>query len=218
MFDFISENLMLPLLNFLNQFCNNYAFSIVLLTLIVKLAFWSLNKKQFDSMKNMQEIQPKVKELQEKFKEDPKKMQMEIMGLYKAYNVNPLGGCLPLLVQMPFFIGIFSTLRSEAFLKMVTEAPSASNFFWITDLTAPDPLMILPVLIGAITWVSQKFMTTDPKQAQMMAFMPVLMIVMSFKLPAGILIYWFASQLFSTLQQIYMSGKFDNLFKNKAKA
>lgn len=218
MFEFISENLMLPLLNFLNQFCNNYAFSIVLLTLIVKLAFWGLNKKQFESMKKMQEIQPKVKELQEKYKETPQKMQMEIMGLYKAYNINPLGGCLPLLVQMPFFIGIFSTLRSETFQQLVTKSEFSSSFFWIQDLTVADSTYILPILIGAVTWVSQKFMTTDPKQAQMMAFMPALMVVMSFKLPAGILIYWFSSQLFSTLQQVYMSGKLDNLLKNKAKA
>lgn len=210
MFDFLVDNIMMPFLRMSYGIIPNYGIAIILLTLVVKILFYPLTQKQFASMKKMQELQPKLAKLQEKFKDKPEQLQKEIMGFYKAEKVNPFSGCLPLLVQLPIFFAIFQTMNSQGFKKMLGEAGVNKGLFsqfWLTDLTLPDHLYILPVLIGLATWWSQKLTITDPNQARMMMFMPFLMVVICFKMPAGVLIYWAVSQILSTVQQIYIMRK-----------
>lgn len=174
-------------------------------------------------MKKMTDLQPLVKEIQGKFKDNPQQLQAETMKLYKEKGVNPLGGCLPMLVQLPFFIALFVTLRSEAFGELIAAQGAMSSFIWITDLSAPDPIKALPILIGIATYLSQKTMSTDPQQAKMMAFMPVFMVVISWSFPAGVLIYWAFQQVLTGLQQFYLAKTMEPAaakvidVKNKAK-
>lgn len=207
---FLIENLMLPLLKMFYTITNSYVYAIILLTVVVKVIFYPLNKKQFISMKKMSLIQPQFKKIQEKFKDDPQKMQAEVMKLYKTEGVNPFAGCLPLLIQLPFLLALFYTLTNPVFVEMLKHAlPQSTTFFWIKDLVKPDPFWVLPALLGVTTWLSQKTMTVDPKQAQMMMFMPFLMVFISFKFPAGVLIYWNFSQILTILQQMYMNKIYD---------
>lgn len=205
------DNIMLPFLKFSYEYIiPNYGVAIILLTLIVKAAFYPLTKKQFQSMKDMQKVQPKLKKLQEKYKNQPEKLQKEMMSFYKENNVNPFGGCLPLLIQLPIFVAIFYTIRSDAFSQIIAQPginPGLFPSFWLTDLSQPDKFFILPIIIGIATYLSQKMTMTDPKQAKMMMFMPVFMVFICFKMPSGVLIYWAASQLISTVQQIMIMKK-----------
>ncbi|MDC0977707.1 membrane protein insertase YidC [bacterium] len=133
---------MLPALDFFYQFTNNYGLAIILLTLAIKAAFWSLSAKQYESMDAMKKIQPKIKALQAKHKKEPEKMQKEMMVLYKEHGVNPLGGCLPLLVQLPFMIALFTTLNSNEFLTRTT----GKAFFWIQNVSFPETANFTSIL------------------------------------------------------------------------
>eukprot|EP01047_Picozoa_sp_COSAG01_P000466 COSAG01_NODE_9_length_43729_cov_66.133463_3_plen_227_part_00 len=199
------DQLMLPFL----QFCyanviENYGIGIILLTLLVKLLFYPLTAKQYQSMKVMKRLNPEIQRIREKHKKDPQKGHTAIMQLYKENNANPLKGCLPAIIQIPIFIAIFYTVHSEGFKAMLAVPGVNQGFtsFWLSNLTLPDSTYILPVLLGAITYWSQQVMVVDEKQRKMMMFMPVIILVMSFKMPSGVLLYWFVSTLVSTLQQI----------------
>lgn len=198
----IPQHYMIPLLTFFyNNVFANYSVSIILVTVLIKMVFYPLTVKQFKAMKKTQALQPKVKELQEKYKKDPKKMQQEMMKLWKENDANPFGGCLPALVQLPVFFAIFYTVRSKAFLSILAQDGIHQQFFWLTNLAHPDPFYIFPVLIGLTMYWSQKMMPMDPKQAIVFMVMPFVMAFMSIKMPGGVLLYWFFTMFISNIQQ-----------------
>lgn len=208
---------LLPLLNGIERFIpGGYGVAIILLTLIVKLLFWPVTHKGTESMKRMQKLQPELKKLREKFKSDPKKLQEKQMLLYRENKVNPLAGCLPMLIQIPVFIGLFTVLRSAVELRF-------TRFLWIRDLSAPEGLLagvipfpflagglnILPLLMTATMVWQQKLTpsTGDPQQQKMMAFMPVMMLFIFYNMPSALVLYWTVSQLLSILQLVMQQRK-----------
>jgi len=200
---------MLWLLNFFHSFVGNYGIAIILLTILIKAVFWPITQKGMKSMKNMQKLQPKVAKLKEKFKNDPQKMNQEMMALYKTYKVNPLGGCLPLLLQIPFFFALYKVLL------MSIELRHAPFMLWINDLSAPDRLWVgfdipylhgipvLTLLMGASMFLQQKMTptTADPTQARIMQWLPVIFTFMFLNFASGLVLYWFINNLLSILQQ-----------------
>ena len=204
---FLVNNFMLPFLSFsYENIYPNYGFGIILLTILVKLALYPLTHKQFESMKRMQVLHPKMKAIQEKYKKDPKRLQQETIKLYKDEKINPLSGCLPMLVQLPFLLALFYAMNSEAFKTMIFQPNVFSGLtsFWLPDLSLPDNLFILPIVIGVTTYLSQRLtpMTKDATQQRIMQFVPLVMVVVCWKMPAGVLLYWAASQLISMIQQM----------------
>lgn len=177
----------------------NYGVAIILITLVIKLALYPLTVKQVKGMKAMQELQPKMKDLQEKYKGNPEKLNKEMATLYRDSGVNPLAGCLPLLVQMPILMGIFFAIRDYQYAHL-------PSFLWITDLSGPDPLYILPILSAVTTYVQQKQTSTDMNQQtkMMMNFMPLFIGYISITFPSGLVLYWVVSNLFQIAQQWWM--------------
>ena len=187
----------------------SYGIAIILLTAAIKLLLYPLTVKQVKSMKAMQDIQPKVKALQEKYKDNKERLQSEIADLYKAYKVNPLSGCLPLIVQMPLLMGIFFAIKEYQY-----QGPT--KFLWIeslqqgTSLSDPsDPFFIIPLLCAVTTYVQQKQTTTEMTQQNkmMLIFMPVFIGYITITFPAGLGIYWVVSNLVQILQQWFMNRK-----------
>ncbi|MHB8790416.1 MAG: membrane protein insertase YidC [Desulfobulbaceae bacterium] len=200
---------MLWLLNFFHAYIGNYGIAIILLTILIKGVFWPITQKGMKSMKNMQKLQPKVAKLKEKYKGDPQKMNQEMMALYKTYKVNPLGGCLPLVLQIPFFFALYKVLL------MSIELRHAPFMLWINDLAAPDRLWIgfdipylhgipvLTLLMGASMYLQQKMTptTADPTQARIMQMLPIIFTFMFLNFASGLVLYWFVNNLLSILQQ-----------------
>jgi YidC/Oxa1 family membrane protein insertase len=206
---------MLWLLNFFHQYSGNYGVAIILLTMLIKLVFWPITQKGMSSMKNMQKLQPKIAKLRERYKDDPAKMNQEMMTLYKTYKVNPVGGCLPMLIQIPFFFALYQVLLAAIELR------HAPFLLWITDLSAPDRLWIgfdipylhgipiLTLLMGASMFFQQKMTptTADPAQARIMQFLPVVFTVMFINFASGLVLYWLINNLLSILQQYLINRK-----------
>jgi len=200
---------MLWLLNFFNGYIGNYGIAIILVTILIKGSFWPITQKGMKSMKNMQKLQPKVAKLKEKFKDDPTKMNQEMMAMYKTYKVNPIGGCLPMIIQIPFFFALYRVLMAAIELR------HAPFMLWINDLSAPDRLMVgfdipyihgipvLTLLMGASMYLQQKMTptTADPTQAKVMQFLPVVFTFMFLNFASGLVLYWFVNNLLSILQQ-----------------
>ncbi|VFP86643.1 Membrane protein insertase YidC [Candidatus Erwinia haradaeae] len=194
---FISQPLF-KLLQFINRFINNWGFSIVLITLIVRSVTYPLSKAQYTSMARMRVLQPKIQSMRERFGEDKQRMSQEMMALYKRENVNPLGGCLPLIIQMPIFLGLYYMLIGSVELR------HASFVFWIKDLSEQDPYYILPLLMGATMFFIQKLSpttATDPIQQKIITFMPVIFTVFFLCFPSGLVLYYIVSNLVTLLQQ-----------------
>ena len=207
--DYIVQNAFIPFLKFSYELIPNYGIAIILLTLLIKLLFYPLTLKQFKSMKLNQKLQPELKKIQEKFKGEPQKVHKETMSLWKEHNANPFLGCLPTLVQLPFFFAVFWTVKSPVFLEMLS-LPGANPgllTFWIPNLATHDTTYILPVVIGIATYFSQKMFMTDPKQAALFMFMPFVMVFICLKMPGGVLIYWATSQVIATAQQYLIMRK-----------
>ncbi len=203
MFKMIAKPL-LGLLRILHGFVNNWGFAIILLTLIVRLLVMPFNVYSFKSMKAMQKIQPEMKALREKYKSDPTRMNQEVMGLMKRSKANPLGGCLPMLLQLPVFLALFSSL------SMSIELYKAPFIFWIHDMSVKDPFYVLPVLMGIMMFIQQKITPTtmDPQQAKVMQFMPIVFAGMMLGLPSGLTLYIFVSTAFGIVQQyIFMRDR-----------
>ncbi len=193
-------------LSFLYGLIPNYGVAIILLTIIVRIIFWPLTHKGTESMKRMQEIQPKITALKEKFKDKPQKLQQETMALYREHKINPLGGCLPMLIQIPVFFALYNVLRSGIEMRF---AP----FLWIPDLSAPEGLLagvlpggwtlnILPLLMAA-TQAWQQHLTPsggDPAQQKMMMFMPLIMLMFLYSMPSALVLYWTANQVLMIVQ------------------
>lgn len=188
-------------LQFFYKWIPNYGWSIVLLTLLIRLITYPLQYKSFKSMKKMQEIQPELNRIKEKYKGDAQKMQKETMALFKKAGANPLGGCLPILIQMPVFFAFYKVL-GEAM-----ELVGAPYIFWITDLSHKDPFFVLPVLMTAAMFLQQKYTPTttmDPTQKKIMLFMPIVFGFIMKDLPSGLVLYIFVSTLFGILQQLWV--------------
>ena len=176
----------------------NYGIVIILLTIIVRLILTPLTITQTRSMARMQKIQPQLKELQKKYKDDKQKLQQETMDFYKQNNVNPLAGCLPLLLQMPVFFALFQALRNPT--EKVTDVVKDFDFLWL-NLNERDPYYILVILMVATMFLSTKLSTTDPKQSKIMYILPVVFGFISWQFPAGILVYWVTTNVWSIGQQ-----------------
>ena len=186
------------LLTFIQQLVHNWGVAIICVTLVVKAILYPLTKAQYTSMATMRMLQPKLQEMRERFGEDRQRMSQEMMKLYKDEKVNPLGGCLPLLLQMPIFIALYWTFMEAVELR------HAPFFGWIQDLSAQDPYYILPILMGASMFLLQKMSPTpvaDPMQQKIMNFMPLIFMVFFLWFPAGLVLYWLVSNLITIIQQ-----------------
>jgi len=200
----------------------NWGLAIILLTLLIRLILYPLTKKQNIAMKKMQELQPKVMELREKYKGDTQRLNQEVMKLYQIHKVNPFSGCFPLLLQLPILFALFMALRSSIELK-------GETFLWMKDLSAPDkfllfpgttfPLPILPILIAASTYWQMKKTQMQQGQTQgnaMMIWMPILLFFISQTLPSGVLVYWISSTILQVLEQRFIKGDIDNASKRNS--
>lgn len=212
----LSEHILLPLLQFLHSFIPNYGLVIIVFSLIIKFALHPLTRQSMKSMKKMQLLQPKIKELKEKYKDDPQKVQKETMGLYSTYGINPMGGCLPMLLQMPIFIALWSLLN------VTIDIRQQPFIFWINNLSAPDVIYRLPfklplfgidvisglaLLMGLTMFIQQKMTITDPSQKALVYVMPVMLTLMFMSFPSGLNLYYFMFNLLSIGQQYYMTHK-----------
>jgi len=206
----IAEYILLPLFNFLHIFIPNYGWVIVIFSIIIKLSLYPLTKQSFQSMKKMQLLQPKITELKEKFGSDKQKISKETMKLYSTYGVNPAGGCLPLLLQMPIFIALWGLFKSAIELRQ------QPFFGWITDLSSPDIIYTLSfklpiieiseisglaILMGITTYFQQKMSVKDPNQKAIIYIMPVFLTLLFMSFPSGLNLYYFLFNVLSIGQQ-----------------
>ena len=192
-----------PLLKVLAYFygvTQNYGWSIIFLTIIIKLLFFPLTHKSFKSMKGMTKIQPYVKVIQERNKDDRKQMNEELLELYKKHKVNPVGGCLPMLLQIPVFIALYHALFFSIELR------GAPFIGWITDLSVADPYYVTPVLMGITMFLQQRMTPSigDPMQQKIMMFLPIVFTFLFVSFPAGLVIYWTVNNMLTILQQYYI--------------
>ncbi len=204
-FDIIAKP-MLVSMNWIYSFTNSYGWSIILLTIIIKILLYPLTLKSFTSMKGLQKIQPLMKELQEQYKDDKQKLNQEMMKLYSEHKINPMGGCLPMLLQIPILFALYRVFYSAIELRH-------TSFYifgtWLPDLSAKDPYYITPILMGLSQFVMQKMTPTtgDPTQQKIMLFMPVFFTVLFLNFPSGLVIYWLVSNTLSIAQQAYINRK-----------
>jgi YidC/Oxa1 family membrane protein insertase len=185
------------LLQFLYGIVQNWGWAIVLLTIVVKLAFFPLQAASYRSMAKMKKVTPKLMQLRERYGDDRVKLNQAMMELYKTEKINPLGGCLPIVVQIPVFIALYWVLLASV------EMRNAPWIGWIHDLATPDPYYILPLLMAATMFMQTRLNPTppDPLQAKMMMWMPLIFSVMFFFFPAGLVLYWLVNNIFSIAQQ-----------------
>jgi len=220
-FDFIAKPC-LWLMNFLYHYIPNYGIAIIVLTVLIKILFWPLGNKSYKSMNEMKKLQPLMAEIREKYKDDKKRMNEEVMGLYKTYKINPLGGCLPMVAQIPVFFALYQMLYGAIELR---HAPFIG---WINDLSAPDRLMdfgqygisiplmeppygipVLTIIMGATMLIQQNLQPPagDPTQAKMMMLMPIVFTVIFINFSSGLVLYWLVNNILSIAQQYYVSRK-----------
>jgi len=214
-FWFISQP-MVRVLDWINDYVGNWGLSIVVFTLLLKLLLFPVTAKGFVSMANMRKVMPKLNELKDRYGNDKQKMAQEQMALFKKEGANPLGGCLPMIAQMPFFIGFFFALREMVELRY------ADFGLWVTDLSVPDPLFVLPVVFGFIMVLTQKLnpqpANMDPTQAQIMKFMPIMFSLMFVIFPAALALYSVVNAGVSLIQQRYLYSKLGVLGDPSGKA
>ncbi|MBI4588797.1 MAG: membrane protein insertase YidC [Candidatus Rokubacteria bacterium] len=207
------------LMNFFTRYIGNYGLAIILLTVITKILFYPLTLKSLASMKAMQALQPQINALRAKYAKDPQRLQRETMELYRKHKVNPMGGCLPMVIQIPIFYALYLVfqyaveLQNAAFL-CIGKAPGwlpllGGEELWICNLAHYDPTYVLPVLMGVSMFVQQKMSPTvgDPRQAKVMLVLPLVFTFMFLNLPSGLVLYWFVSNVLQILQQHYMDRR-----------
>lgn len=188
-------------LKYINGYVKNYGLAIIILTFLVRIVLFPLTHKSLKSMQEMQRLQPKINMLRERFKDDSKRMNQELMELYRKHKINPMGGCLPMVVQIPIFIALYNALINSV------ELWRAPLMLWIKDLSAKDPYYALPILMG-ISWIVQQWMTPttgDPRQAKMMLLMPVIFTFMFLNFPSGLVLYFLVSNLLGIAQQYFLN-------------
>ena len=197
------------LLEFLHRIVGNWGWAIVLLTVIIKAAFYPLSAASYKSMARMKEVTPRMMKLREQYGDDKAKLNAAMMELYKNEKINPLGGCLPILVQIPVFISLYWVLLASV------EMRNAPWMLWVQDLATPDAWFILPVLMMATMWIQYKLNPTppDPVQAKVMMFMPLIFGVMFFFFPAGLVLYWLTNNILSIAQQWYVTKQIEKAKK-----
>lgn len=198
--------LALPLLWLMKLFYgvfHNYGVAIIFLTIVTRIPFIPIINKGMTSMKKIQDIQPKMNEIREKYKKDPKRMNQELMALYKKHKVNPFGGCLPVLLQIPIFFALFKILSISIELR------HAPFVLWITDLSLKDPYFVLPIIMGATMVLQQKMTpsTMDPRQQKLMMLLPVVFTFLFLTFPSGLVLYWLMNNILGIAQQYYMNKK-----------
>ncbi len=197
-FNIIAQPLML-FLNWIYGFIGNYGIAIIILTTVIKGVFWPLSAKSYKSMQRMKELQPKMARLKERHSADKERLNMEVMQLYKTHKVNPLGGCLPMVVQIPFFFALYKILLGSIELR------HAPFMLWVTDLSAKDPYYITPLLMGASMFLQQKMTPVsggnETQMKMMMYGMPVIFTFMFLNFPSGLVVYWLVNNVLSIAQQ-----------------
>lgn len=204
--EFLRESLT-QLLMYIHSFAGNFTISIVLLTILVKLALLPLTLKQDKSMKAMKDLAPELEKIKEKYKNDKQMVNVKTMELYKEKKINPIGGCFPMLLQMPILFALFGVLRTPGVIPV-----DETFLFW--NLAQTDPYFVFPLLNGAVTFFQQKFAspsTGNSQQAKIMGYMmPVMMIMFAKAMPVGLLIYWITSSLISILQSVFIFKTLSN--------
>ncbi|MCW8387392.1 membrane protein insertase YidC [Fluoribacter dumoffii] len=200
------SSLLFSLMKAIYNFIGNWGWSIVLVTVLIKLAFYRLSAASYKSMAGMRKLQPKLQALRERYGDDKAKISQATMELYKQEKVNPLGGCLPILIQIPVFIALYWVLLESVELRQ------APFIFWIKDLASADPYHVLPLIMGATMLVQQKLNPAppDPMQAKVMMFLPVLFTGLFWNFPAGLVLYWIVNNTLSILQQWYITRKYSD--------
>ncbi|MFQ3574585.1 MAG: membrane protein insertase YidC [Thermodesulfovibrionales bacterium] len=185
------------------SFTYNYGVAIILLTILVRIPFIPIINSGQKSMKKIQDMQPRMAEIKEKYKNDPQKMQKELMELYKTHKINPMSGCLPILLQIPVFFALYKVLL------IAIELRNAPFMLWITDLSAKDPYYILPIIMGATMVIQQKMTPSamDPMQQKIMMLMPVVFTFLFLTFPSGLVLYWLVNNILSIAQQYYINQK-----------
>ncbi|MCS7052637.1 MAG: membrane protein insertase YidC [Ignavibacterium sp.] len=216
----IAEYVLLPLFQFLHSFIPNYGIVIIIFSLIIKILVYPLTKSSYQSMKKIQALQPKIAELKEKFKDDPQKLNKETMKLYSTYGINPAGGCLPILLQMPIFIALWGMFQSAIDLRL------QPFVWWIKDLSNPDVIYDLgfkiplfgvqqvsglALLMGITTFIQQKMTVKDPTQKALVYIMPIFLTILFMSFPSGLNLYYFMFNLFSIIQQWYINRNADEV-------
>ncbi len=193
-------------LMWLHGLIGNWGWSIIALTALIRMFLYPLTEKGMVSMQKIKEIAPRIKEVQEKYKGDPQRMNAAVMEMYKKHGANPLGGCLPLLLQIPVFFAIYRVLLNAV------ELQGAPWILWVTDLSRMDPYYILPILMGATMYYQQKITPsnfTDPLQEKIFKFLPIIFTFFFFTFPAGLVLYWFVNNIFSIAQQYLVNKQFE---------
>jgi len=208
-FTFIAKPLF-KILQWFHDFVGNWGWSIVLLTLLIKLLLFPLSYKGMMSMQKLKDLAPKMKEIKERYGKDPQKMNMKMMELYKEHGANPMGGCLPMILQIPIFFAIYRVLLNAV------ELQGAPWILWITDLSLKDPYFVLPILMGLSMWYQQRITPntmTDPMQQKIFQWLPAVMTIFFVTFPAGLVLYWLVNNLFTIGQQYVINNAYE---KHKA--
>jgi YidC/Oxa1 family membrane protein insertase len=194
---------LLWLLNLTHHVTKNYGIDIIILSILLKVIFLPLTQISLKSMKEMQKVQPEMARLKEMYKNDKARIQQEVMLLYKRRKINPLSGCLPMLIQIPVFIALYNVLQNTF------EMRHAPFMLWIMDLSAKDPIYITPLIMGATMVIQQKMTPTaaDPAQAKLFMLMPIMFTFLFLSLPSGLVLYWLVTNVLSIAHQYYMTKK-----------
>ena len=213
-FDIIAKP-MLWGMNWANKFTHNYGIDIILLTILIKIIFYPLSLKSYKSMKEMQKLQPMIAKLREKYKDDKEKLNKEMMDIYKTKGINPLGGCLPMVIQIPVFFALYKVLmgaiefRHAPFCSgsTISLLRRTSSTFSVAGYTLP--IRILPLIMGITMVIQQKMTPTsvDPMQEKMMLFMPIVFTFLFWGFPSGLVLYWLVNNVISIAQQYYINKK-----------
>ncbi|MCC5014423.1 MULTISPECIES: membrane protein insertase YidC [unclassified Legionella] len=200
------SSLLFSLMKAIHSVVGNWGWSIVLVTVLIKLAFYRLSATSYKSMASMRKLQPKLQALRERYGDDKAKMSQATMELYRQEKVNPLGGCLPIIIQIPVFIALYWVLLESVELRQ------APFIFWIKDLAVADPYHVLPIIMGATMLIQQRLNPAppDPMQAKIMMFLPILFTGLFWNFPAGLVLYWIVNNALSILQQWYITRKYSD--------
>jgi YidC/Oxa1 family membrane protein insertase len=201
------SSLLFSLLKSIHSLVGNWGWSIVLVTVLVKLAFYRLSASSYKSMAGMRKLQPKLQALRERYGDDKAKISQATMELYRQEKVNPLGGCLPIIIQIPVFIALYWVLLESVELRQ------APFIFWVKDLAASDPYHVLPIIMGITMLIQQRLNPAppDPTQAKVMMFLPILFTALFWNFPAGLVLYWIVNNTLSILQQWYITKKYSDV-------
>jgi YidC/Oxa1 family membrane protein insertase len=191
------------LLKFTNKVTKNFGIDIIILSILIKIIFLPLTQISFKSMKAMQKVQPEMARLKETYKNDKARLQQEIMLLYKRRKINPMSGCLPMVIQIPVFIALYNALQ------YTIEMRHAPFFLWMKDLAAKDPIYITPLIMGATMVIQQKMTPSaaDPAQAKLFMLMPVMFTFLFLNFPSGLVLYWLVNNILSIAHQYYLNKK-----------